>query len=59
MYGTIKERYTPQGCRVVTIKSLQRRVLPGCDTVVYTPREDIFLSGPNEDEKSVDKANDV
>jgi hypothetical protein len=59
MYGKIKERYTPQGCKVVEVKSVGRKRLPGCDTVVLTPRVDIYLSGPDEGEKDVDKANDL
>lgn len=59
MYGKISEKYTPQGCRVITIKSVTRRTVPGCGTLVLTPVEEIILSGPENDETRVDKPNNV
>lgn len=59
-YAQIKERWTPQGCRVITINSVYRKTFEqyGEPTgEILTPVTHIFLEGPDED--GVDKPNEV
>lgn len=53
-YGKIKEEWTPQGCRVVTIKTVSRKEFTDLDGIsqgnLLTPTEHIFLSVPEKDE---------
>lgn len=58
-YAKIKERWSTEGCRIITIRSVYRKVFMEGDEEtgeLLTPVEHIFLSVPEE---GVDKANEV
>lgn len=60
-YAQLDEKWTRQGCRVIAIRSVVRKVFRDEDGSpvgeLLTPTEHIFLSCPHE--KDVDKANEV
>ena len=55
-YAKVSEKHSPQGCHILTIRSVHRKEFIENGEVVGTllvPREDIFLSGPVEKELEI------
>jgi len=58
-YGKISERWTLEGCRVVTIRTVTRKVFEDVNGEyqgdLLTPVEHIFLTCPESDENNSEK----